>query len=176
MQQTFKEVHTMIKYKEFRPTVFDSKGSFLGSKQQEWYVLPIGQNRESTSFDISNFTIALKLLGGERDNIIEVHRFGHWGPGWFEIIIVNHKAGRTLKIAQKIESDLESYPILDESDFSEREVIEANEIWESCYSWKERIEYIREYIQQFEFRDYQDMISCARGKYFAGYASDLINF
>ena len=164
----------MVKYKEFQPTEFDSKGSFLNDNRQEWFVIPVGQNRDSKPFDVSNFTMALKLLGGERTNIVEVCRFGHWGPGWFEIIIVNPKAGRTLKIAQKIEADLEDYPVLDDDDLSEREAVEADEIWESCYGWKERIEYIREYEQQFEFRDYQDMISCVRGKYLPGYAGELI--
>ena len=104
--------------------------------------------------------------------------------GYFDLIKTefgNVKSGYLIrsfegneKIAQKIEADLESYPILDENDFSEREAIEADEIWESCYDWKERIEYIREYEQQFEFRDYQDIISCVRGKYFPGYAGELI--
>jgi len=34
---------------------------------------------------------------------------------------------------------------------------------------------IREYRNQFEFRDFADMLACARGKYFAGWAGELLH-
>lgn len=40
---------------------------------------------------------------------------------------------------------------------------------------RERVEYIRKHRSQFEFRDFADMLGCVRGKYFAGYASELIH-
>ena len=61
-------------------------------------------------------------------------------------------------------ADLEDYPVLDESDFSEREYEEANSVWESCYNVKERIEYVRENRCQFEFNGFADMLACIRGK------------
>jgi hypothetical protein len=51
----------------------------------------------------------------------------------------------------------------------------AQETWRSCYNDAERIEYIRDHRDQFEFRTFADMLGCARGRYFAGYASELIN-
>jgi hypothetical protein len=39
---------------------------------------------------------------------------------------------------------------------------------------KERIAYIRKHRSEFEFADLRDMLSCVRGNYFAGYASELI--
>ena len=163
----------MQKYKEFQPTCFDSKGAFLDD-QQNWPVLPVGRTRDSDPLDNSNFETALELLGGERNNIVEVHRFGHWGPGWFEIIIINPKAGKTLKIAESIERSLEDYPILDEQDFYEREHEEANEIWANCYNWKERIDYIRENRSEFEFGSFSEMLEVVRGEYFIGYDNELI--
>ena len=122
----------MQKYKNFAPTGFDPRGAFLPD-QQEWLVLPVSRNRDTGAFEESNFETALKWLGGERQNICEVHRFGHWGPGWFEIIIVNPKAGKTVKIAESIATSIADYPILDDMDFSERELEEQNETWENCY-------------------------------------------
>ena len=76
----------MESYGEFRPTAFDPKGLGL-QEQQDWMVLPTYQTRDSEHLTKSNFEAALEMLGGEGDDV-EVHRFGHWGPGWFEIIIV----------------------------------------------------------------------------------------
>jgi hypothetical protein len=106
----------MIKYKDWSPTGFDSKGAFL-PEQQEWFVAPVTRTRDSGPFDESNFEAALKILGGESDTC-EVHNFRHWGPGWFEIILVHPNREQKVK---KIEESLEGYPLLDEDDFCERE-------------------------------------------------------
>jgi hypothetical protein len=45
---------------------------------------------------------------------------------------------------------------------------------EKNYNIEERIKYIRENESQFEFSSYSDLISVVRGKYFIGYASELI--
>lgn len=84
------------------------------------------------------------------------------------------ESDKALAIADRQVERLEDYPILDEYDFSEREMEAANQIWKECYSWQERIKYIRRNASQFEFRDYADMISCVRGEYFAGYVSELL--
>lgn len=78
----------MQTYAEFRPTAFDRRGAFLDDDRRAWYVLPVTRTRDSGTFDQSNFETALRILGGESETC-EVHRFGHWGPGWFEIILVH---------------------------------------------------------------------------------------
>ena len=55
-----------------------------------------------------------------------------------------------------------------------REQVAADETWKNCYDEKERIAYIRKFHYQFDFRDFADLLACVRGKYFAGYASELI--
>lgn len=118
----------MIKYSEFRPTSFDYKGLGL-PEQQDWLVLGLSRNRDSGELDQSNFDAALKSLGGESDTV-EVHRFGHWGPGWFEIILI--KPGSTqVEIGESIEASLSDYPILDEEDFSSREWESYTEGWDN---------------------------------------------
>jgi hypothetical protein len=76
----------MQTYSQYRPTGFDSRGLGLPDRQ-DWLVLPVIQTRDSGPLEQSNFASALKAVGGESETV-EVHRFGHWGPGWFEIIIV----------------------------------------------------------------------------------------
>jgi hypothetical protein len=108
----------METYNTFRPSGFDPSGLGLQS-QQDWLVAPVARNRDSGLLDLSNFNAALDMMGGESDNC-EVHRFGHWGCGWFEIIIVKPDTP-TAAIAEEIEEALENYPVLDEDDWGKRE-------------------------------------------------------
>jgi len=120
----------MSQYKDFQPTGFAPKGYML-EDQQDWYVVPVSRTQDTGPYEESNFATALKILGGERERIVEVRRFGHWGPGWFEIIIVNPRAGKTMRKVLSIEQRLADYPILDEDDFSRREWEEMTETWDS---------------------------------------------
>lgn len=146
---------------------------YMGETWPNWYVF-LGQHRDSDCLARSNFRIALERLGGESDTV-RVIREGHWAVGWVEWIGIEASDEIAVKRAEEMEADLESYLILSESDFSELETEEANEIWSNCYNASERIEYIREHRSQFEFHDFADLMGCVRGKYFAGYASELIN-
>ena len=128
----------MRRYSEFQPTGFDLKGYMLDD-QQNWYVVPVSQGRDSGPFEKSNFAAAVEILGGERDDIMEIHRFNHWGPGWFEIIIVNPDDKNIMKLAMEIEASLAAYPILDDMDFSQREWDEMAGVWHQL-GLPERIE------------------------------------
>lgn len=130
----------MKTYAQFQPTGFDRRGAFL-PERQDWFVVPVSRNRDSGPLYESNFEAALKKLGGESETV-EVHRFGHWGPGWFEIIIVA-PGTKAEKTAQEIEGSLENYPVLDEDDFSAREWESASQGWDNC-SLKERVDLCRE--------------------------------
>lgn len=114
----------MISYAEFRPTGFDTPGAFLDDRQ-DWIVAPVGRTRDSGPMEESNFEAALALLGGESDTM-EVHQFGHWGCGWFEIILAHPSRASEV---EAIESRLEDYPLLDEDDASNREYEEYLESW-----------------------------------------------
>lgn len=130
----------MQKYSDYQPTQFDRKGAFLEDDRQSWEVVPVIQTRDSETLERSNFEVALQWLGGESETV-EVHRFGHWGPGWFEIIIVDPKSPQ-YNIAEEIEAALAYYPVLDDMHFSELEYNEAREEWEGM-PIKERIEQCR---------------------------------
>lgn len=126
-------------YADFSPTPFDSKGAFLDDRQA-WLVAPVSQTRDSEPLEQSNYAMALESFA-EVDpdgDDYEEHRFGHWGPGWFEIIIVR-PGSKCADVAEEIACALEDYPVLDESDFSQRELDAAQETW-NCYSLADRIE------------------------------------
>jgi hypothetical protein len=148
--------------------------NYAGASWPEYYSAGVGQSRDSDALERSNFRCMLSALGGESDTVIVV-RESHWAVGWVEWIAIHETDSEALAIADKQKARLDNYPILDESDFSDEETNEANETWESCYNERERVEYIREHRSQFEFRDFADLLGCVRGKYFAGYASELLN-
>ena len=134
------EGETMERYSKHAPTGFDPAGAFLDDRQ-DWYVVPVIQTRDSGPLDTSNFDNATEMLGGEGDDV-EVHRFGHWGPGWYEIIIVRPDTPAAAA-ASKIESALDDYPVLNEEDFCQREHDEATETW-GFYSIADRVELCQE--------------------------------
>jgi len=101
---------------------------YILDDRQDWLVLPVSQTRDSGELDQSNFAQALELLGGESETV-EVHRFGHWGSGWFEIIIVRPYS-KAHPLALIIEERLADYPVLNEEDYSQREFDAASEFWQ----------------------------------------------
>lgn len=115
----------MQTYAEYRPTGFDAAGLGLPGRQ-DWIVCPVIQTRDSGCLETSNFAAALEILGGECETV-EVHRFGHWGPGWYEIILVSPERAAAV---EDIAAALENCPALDEDDLSEREHNEYIESWE----------------------------------------------
>lgn len=119
----------METYSKFAPTQFDTKGLGL-DERQEWLVAPVSQTRDSDSLAKSNFAAFLTAVGGESETV-EVHRFGHWGPGWFEIILIDPADATAVQTATEMESALEDYPVLNEEDLSNREYEAYLESWES---------------------------------------------
>jgi len=119
----------MIPYSEFQPNCLDRKGAFLPD-QQNWSVAPAFQSRDSGILERSNFKTLLELLGGESKDV-EICNFGHWACGWFKIIILNPENQELIGTAEKIEKQLDEYPILDEDNYSQLENEEMHECWES---------------------------------------------
>ncbi len=165
----------MIPYSKWAPTPLDTKGLNL-PERQDWLVACCIQTRDSDALERSNFRTLLRGLK-EKDSEgqdHEVHRFGHWGPGWVEIVLVRPDTAAATE-AEECESALADYPVLCDHDFSELEQEDANQVWRDCYRDRSRLEYIRDHRSQFEFRCFSDLMACVRGKYFAGYASELLS-
>lgn len=104
--------------------------------RENWLVVPVARNRDSGPLDESNFEAALEMLGGESETV-EVHRFGHWGPGWYEIIIAHPSlASKVDTIHDRLENTCHHRfihnvwtPALDEEDLSRRESEALDEDW-----------------------------------------------
>lgn len=131
-------------YKDFAPTGFDFRGLGLENRQ-DWIVAPCSRSRDSDTLTESNFASAKRMLTDlpehqeSEDGLVEVHRFGHWACGWFEIILVHPSLAEHV---ESIESALANYPVLDDQDHSEREH-EAE--WEAWQSWG-HTEYLRKHL------------------------------
>jgi hypothetical protein len=185
------------RYKDWSPSQFDTKGLGLEDRQ-DWFVAPVTRTRDSGVLEESNFAVvkrelekadnaarqanyesAVRFAGPVKpENVdyepsFEVHRFGHWGPGWFEIILCRPES-KCAQVAADFACALADYPIADEEHHSQAEHEEADELWKGL-STKERLKYIRDYRSQFEFHDLSEVVACVRGKYFCGYASELIH-
>jgi len=107
-----------------------------------WFLAPVSRTRDSGPLDESNFESALEILGGESDTV-EVHRFNHWGPGWYEIILVHPSREKEV---EDLESSLEGYPVLNDTDLSRREYEAMQEDWDN---WASR-DFEKELLSQLE--------------------------
>jgi len=116
------------RYGEHRPTGFDQHIEVDG--REDWYLMPVSRTRDSECLENSNFIAFLLELGGESETV-EVHCFGHWGPGWYEIIIVDPADEKAMDRAYDLARALENYPVLDDQDLAEREMEDINESWDN---------------------------------------------
>lgn len=123
------------RYQTHRPTPFDghlrpshSDITDNVASLDKWYVAPCSITRDSESLSVSNWEAMLAMLkeADPRAFHHEVFRFGHWGPGWYEICLVRPRS-KAWRVACEVAHRLERYPVLDEDDFSLRETEEARD-------------------------------------------------
>jgi hypothetical protein len=93
--------------------------NYFGETYYDYYIL-LFRHRDSGLVEESNFQSALKMFNGESDTV-KVIRFSHWLCGWIEMILIHESDKESIDKGNEIEKALESYPILDEDDFYERE-------------------------------------------------------
>ena len=94
------------------------------------YFVTGGQHRDSDTLTRSNHRSILRALGGESETVMVV-RDSHFLVGWVESIYIHESDTAALAIAQRIANDLEDYPVVDESDWSDLQWDEAVQYWES---------------------------------------------
>jgi hypothetical protein len=166
---------------------------YAGATWEGWYTAGFGRSRDSDALELSNFQVASRKLLALSDKAelplaelermadngicetVEIVRENHWAVGWVEWIAIHSSNAAAIERAKELCERANDYPPLDESHWSNLEHGQAEEIWRGCYDTQERIAYIREHRSQFEFRDFADLMGCVRGKYFAGYASELLS-
>lgn len=121
------------------PTAFDSASNYAGPDLTHLWIGPVSQTRDSGPLDRSNFAVVSKELekigddwdrehdwDGEGDPAVAIHRFGHWGPGWYEIILIRADCESALRRADEWVASLADYPVADEIHLSEIEFEETH--------------------------------------------------
>jgi hypothetical protein len=163
-------------YRDFRPTGFDPKGLGLVD-QQDWLVCPVARNRDSGVLAESNWEVFGCILDGLDPAGVdhETHRFGQWANGWFELVIVRPGSACAVE-AESFEASLSDYPVLDDSDYSERELAAAESVWAH---WPRgdagRVAFMRANRRDFECPDFSSLLACARGRAFHGSCSAIVD-
>ncbi len=104
----------MIPYSQYRPTGADPCGLALHDRQ-DWLVGPVSINRDSGVLSKANWESFLE--GCPEGDDVEVHRFGHWACGWFEIALIR-PGSEAERIAEELEAFLSDYPVLDDGKYS----------------------------------------------------------
>ena len=118
---------------EYRAIERWTRPSDFGQHVDSWFYTSkafvfLGRHRDSDLLTESNFECALAALGGE-SNTVQVIREGHWAVGWVEWIAIHESDLKALSEADDILCALSDYPVLDDSDFSEREWNAAQDYW-----------------------------------------------
>src|SRR5688572_9599267 len=98
----------MQTYSKFRPSGFDCAG--LGcDDQQDWFVAPVATNRDAGCLQRSNWEVVTEDIRKAGDGDCEIHRFGHWANGWFELMLIR-PGSEAAKVAELWENALSEYP------------------------------------------------------------------
>ena len=162
-------------YGSFQPTGFDFRGMGLPD-QQDWLVGPVSITRDSGTLARSNWTVVLADFVMEPDDCanesgtVEVHRFGHWGPGWYEIILIDPTDETNVGKATEWAATLAGYPVACEHHHSNLEHTDAHESW-GRMNMAGRIEVCQRYrVSVFAARR-EDVPECETGE-IIGYLAD----
>ena len=151
---------------------------------EEWAIFYV-ENRDSDILTLSNAEAISKIMepfcgSSEDGDDCQRESHGHWACGWIEgyairCLTSDGQPTPAWMAWCEIQASLADYPILDEDGFYRMEQEKADSVWRDCYNDRRRVEYIRAHRDQFVFSSLASMLACARGRYFAGYASELLS-
>lgn len=151
----------------------DSYRNFAGDLTYHDWLLLVTVNRDSDALARSNFRQALAAVGGEGGDV-RVERHGHWACGWVDLILVRPGSGAA-RLAESVEAALEDYPVLDDEDYAKEEREEAEQVWRTCYTDRDRLRYIRGHEDSFALDGVADALANVRGRRFGGDAAGLLS-
>ena len=104
-----------------------SASNYMGTEYLDYYIL-IGQNRDSTALERANFDEALERMGGESETVLVI-RSNHWAVGWIETILIHESDKEAIAKGEKIQAEIENYPVLSEERYSEYQNNEVMDYW-----------------------------------------------
>lgn len=121
----------MEQLKDWNPSSWDSKANYAGDRSRfHWFVAPVILTRDADLLEKSNWDTACKMLDVDKQSGVEMHNFGHWACGYYDIILIHPWNKKAIAIGEDIESSLSDYPILDDDDFSRRELEDRDTQWD----------------------------------------------
>lgn len=108
---------------------------YVGATWEGWFVF-LWQNRESDCLTRSNFQCAMERLKPLSTDLeheempsVQTVRESHWAVGWVEWIAIHESNKLAIAEAEAMQEEMEGYPVLDETHWSEMEFAEYLEAW-----------------------------------------------
>lgn len=134
--EMYKPENLEARYEGFRPTPFDPH---IRCDLNHFWIAPVSLNRDSGCLETSNWEVVTKdILSKAIHGETEVHRFGHWACGWFELLLIHPNDDAALECADEWSASLSQNPVANEEYFSGREWGEKLDYWNDC-SISERV-------------------------------------
>lgn len=126
------------------PTAFDSAANYGGDDMGATYVAPVSINRDTAdALTLSNWRVVTDDLEPlcEHDES-GIHRFGHWGCGWYELFLIHESDVKALEAADAWAASLADYCVADEGALSEVEHEAECEAWDNwaASDWRDAVE------------------------------------
>ena len=116
-------------YELHRPTGFDRHIGL--ADQDKWLMAPVSLSRDSNVRETSNWEVVTEdIQTHDQDGDCEIHRFGHWGCGWYEVMIVR-PGSKCAVVAAQWACALADDPIACDERYSEALIEEADRTWDS---------------------------------------------
>lgn len=110
---------------------WQSDSNYLGTEYTDYYIVACKSDSDQTVLQESNFAVALEELGGASDTVI-CACFKHFACGYFDLLLVHESDDKALELADELVDRINNYPVLDDDDYSEREL---NRYDEAINSW-----------------------------------------
>lgn len=136
------------------PTGFDSSRNFSGDSDHlhdRYFVAPVSTSRDADILTRSNWDVVTdEILKVARHNDTEIHRFGHWGCGWYEQLLIHKSDTEALKVAEEWCCTLADYPVASDVHYSELQREEAAEYWERM-DIKERLKVLENTVNRWAY-------------------------
>lgn len=149
-------MHTVAEHKDQSNYVMWSDSEL--SKRDDWLISSLGRTRDSGLIEESNWAVAVAALeaacGAESmENGWIVVNDSHWAVGWVEHFAVA-PGSAAAAVIEDLEAQIEDYPILDESDYSDRESEAYSESFSDALKYAgvdaEHLVAIRDWLDQSE--------------------------
>jgi hypothetical protein len=128
----------------YTPKSYVKPSNYVGRTWEGWLTF-LGRHRDSDLLTNHNFDTALKELQALPQAIVEGEATvtkvceSHWAVGYVEWIAIHPSNEAAVKLATEMADQLDDYPILDESAYSDLECEETSKAWADM-SIRERVE------------------------------------